>query len=154
MPILPFRGRPSVVLSQQENPVGGKTARRELLRFAAAGILGLAVDVAVLYLAMAIGMDRFSGRGLSFLAAVWTTWQFNRRFTFTRRDQLSAWKEWWRYLSAMLAGGAVNYAVYSVIVIMQPGLPLLPMIAVAAGSLAGMSVNFIGAKYFVFRSAS
>ena len=125
----------------------------EVVRFVIAGILGLAVDVAVLYGAMALGMGWFFGRALSFLSAVWTTWQFNRRFTFAPREQLSAWQEWWRYLSAMLLGGAVNYAAYSALVIARPGLPLLPMIAVVAGSLSGMVVNFVSAKYFVFRGS-
>jgi len=126
----------------------------ELVRFAAAGILGLAVDVAVLYGTMALGMGWLSGRAISFLAAVWATWQFNRRFTFAPGERLSVWEEWWRYLSAMLVGGVVNYAAYSTVMIALPGVPLLPMLAVAIGSLAGMAVNFLSAKYFVFRSPS
>lgn len=126
----------------------------ELMRFVAAGILGLIVDVAVLYGAMTLGMGWFSGRAVSFLAAVWCTWQFNRRFTFAPNERLSVWEEWWRYLSAMLVGGVVNYAAYSAVVIALPGLPFLPMVAVAAGSLAGMTVNFVSAKWFVFRNPS
>ncbi len=33
----------------------------------------------------------------------------------------------------------------------RPAGPLAPMIAVAIGSIAGMSVNFISSKLFVFR---
>lgn len=142
------------MLDQQESPARGRALGGQLLRFGAGGVLGLAVDVAVLYGAMALGMGWFLGRGLSFLAAVWVTWQFNRRLTFSRRERMSTWEEWWRYLSAMLLGGAVNYAAYSVIMVAQPRWPLLPMIAVAAGSLAGMLVNFVSAKYFVFRRSS
>lgn len=124
------------------------------MRFAAAGILGLVVDVAVLYGAIALGLGWFSGRAISFLAAVWSTWQFNRRFTFARSEQLGIWEEWWRYLSAMLVGGVVNYAAYSAVVLALPGVPLLPMVAVAIGSLSGLAVNFVSAKYFVFRNPS
>lgn len=138
---------------KQDGRKRGGIVGSELLRFAAAGILGLGVDIAVLYGAMALGMGWFSGRGVSFLAAVWATWQFNRHFTFAPAHGLSPWQEWWRYLSAMLLGGAVNYAAYSGVVIALSGLPLLPMIAVAAGSLSGMLVNFLSAKYFVFRSS-
>lgn len=124
-----------------------------MLRFVAAGLLGLAVDIAVLYLAMALGLGWFAGRVLSFLCAVWTTWQCNRRFTFAAPQARSAWHEWCLYLSAMLFGGLVNYAAYSLVVVALPGLPLLPVAAVAAGALAGMVVNFIAAKYLVFRDA-
>ena len=126
-------------------------ARRELLLFIAAGLLGLLVDVGVLYGALALGSGWFAGRALSFLCAVWVTWQFNRRFTFTQRAGMSTWEEWWRYLSAMLLGGVVNYSAYSLVVLTLPYHPWLPLAAVSAGSLAGLSVNFLSAKYFVFR---
>lgn len=125
-------------------------ARVELARFAIAGVLGLLADVALLYLALALGFGPFAGRALSFLGAVFVTWQFNRRYTFNSRPGVSAWREWWSYLGAMLLGGAVNYGVYSAFILLFRDLPLLPMIAVGAGSLAGMTVNFINAKYFVF----
>jgi putative flippase GtrA len=125
-------------------------AGHELSRFVVAGVLGLLVDVGVLYGALALGLGWFAGRALSFLCAVWFTWRFNRRFTFTPRAGMSVWQEWWRYLSAMLVGGAVNYGIYSVIVLALPRLTLLPLAAVGAGSLAGMTVNFLSAKYFVF----
>jgi putative flippase GtrA len=125
-------------------------ARDELARFAAAGVLGLVADVAILYLALALGTGPFAGRALSFLGAVAVTWQFNRRYTFSSRPGVSAWREWWSYLGAMLLGGAVNYGVYSALILLFRDVPLLPLIAVAAGSLSGMAVNFVNAKYFVF----
>ena len=124
--------------------------RGELLRFLGAGLLGLLADVGVLYCALALGSGWFAGRALSFLCAVWVTWQFNRRFTFTPREAMPAWEEWWRYLSAMLLGGVVNYGAYTLVVLTLPYHPWLPLAAVSAGSLAGLSVNFLSAKYFVF----
>lgn len=129
----------------------GRRLRDEMLRFAVAGLLGLVVDVTILYGASMLGMGWFAGRALSFTCAVWTTWQFNRHFTFAPGVQAqSAWRQWWLYVSAMLGGGAINYATYSLVMLGAPPVPLLPMAAVAAGSLAGMSVNFLIAKYFVF----
>lgn len=124
--------------------------RRQLLFFAGAGIAGLMVDTGVLYLALDAGLGYFAGRAVSFLCAVWVTWQLNRRLTFSPRPGESVWQEWWRYLAAMSGGGAVNYTAYSLIVIALEGRPLLPLFAVAAGSLAGMTVNFITAKWWVF----
>ena len=128
--------------------------RREIGRFALAGVAGLAVDVLVLYLALGSGLGYYAGRAVSFLAAVWVTWQINRRYTFVPADAAttgSLWIEWWRYLFAMLGGGAVNYAAYSAVVLFAPHARLLPLWSVCVGSLAGMTVNFISAKYLVFK---
>lgn len=126
-------------------------ARSQMVRFAVAGVAGLVADVVVLYVMLALGMGLFGGRAISFLSAVWVTFRLNRRYTFGSHPDQSVWGEWWRYLGAMIAGGAVNYAAYSAVVVLFPNLPFLPMVAVAAGSLAGMSVNFASAKFLVFR---
>jgi putative flippase GtrA len=127
--------------------------RREIARFAGAGVAGLLVDVAVLYLALALGSGYYGGRLLSFLAAVFVTWRINRRLTFSAGAASAGaqWSEWWRYLAAMLGGGIVNLAVYSGAIALGPRAALWPLLAVACGSLAGMSVNFAGAKLFVFK---
>jgi putative flippase GtrA len=124
--------------------------RVQLLRFAVAGVAGLVVDVVVLYAALALGCNFYAGRVLSFLAAVYATWRINRRYTFQPGGG-SLWGEWWRYLSAMLAGGAVNYLASAAVVALAPPWPLTPALAVAAGSVAGMGLNFISAKWLVFR---
>jgi len=131
------------------NAVATSALRGQMARFALVGIAGLLVDLLVLYLAMAAGAGWYGGRALSFLCAVAVTWQINRRFTF-RADSVSLWREWWRYLLAMSGGGALNYATYSLLVYLAPGLPALGLVGVCAGSLAGMGANFIGARYFVF----
>ena len=124
-----------------------------MARFALAGVAGLLVDMAVLYLALRAGLDPYSGRLLSFLAAVFATWQLNRRYTFAAgaTPAGSLWRQWWAYLAAMAAGGALNYAVYSLLIAVGPKRHLFPLVAVACGSLAGMTLNFFSAKLLVFR---
>ncbi|MFM0528072.1 GtrA family protein [Paraburkholderia strydomiana] len=128
--------------------------KRELLRFAVAGLIGLLVDAGVLYGMLALGAGYFAGRAVSFVAAVWATWQINRRFTFVRGTNKSPWVEWWHYLFAMLGGGIINYAGYTAAVLLLPRHALLPLIAVGIGSLAGMTVNFVSAKLWVFKPRS
>ena len=122
----------------------------QFLRFAVAGVAGLVTDIAVLYLALALGGGFYAGRVLSFLAAVWVTWRLNRRYTFQAAGG-GAWSEWWRYLSAMLGGGAINYLASGAAVLLLPPWPLTPALAVAIGSVAGMGVNFFSAKLLVFK---
>lgn len=127
--------------------------KREMIRFAIAGVVGFAVDAGILYLMLALGAGYFVGRCVSFLAAVWVTWRINRHFTFSPRFGQSQWQEWWQYLLAMLAGGAVNYAAYSIAILLLPSTSLLPIYAVAVGSIAGMAINFFSAKLWIFRKS-
>jgi putative flippase GtrA len=127
-------------------------ACNEILRFGFVGVVGLLTDVAVLYLALGLGLGAHAGRVASFLAAVFVTWQLNRRYVFHAAvPAMTPWREWWTYLATMMGGGTFNYAAYSALIAFGPRGPLLPMLAVAAGGLAGMTVNFLSAKFVVFR---
>jgi putative flippase GtrA len=125
--------------------------RAQILRFALAGVVGFIVDAGILWLALRLGFGYLAGRAVSFLAAVWATWQLNRRFTFAGSPTGSPWREWWRYLAAMSAGGCVNYVTYCAVVLSLPRSAFLPYLGVAAGSLAGLAVNFASARWWVFR---
>jgi len=127
------------------------TPFRQFFRFAIAGALGFVTDAGVLYGALKLGAGPYEGRLLSFLCAVYITWQFNRRFTFLGGKPRSAWREWCEYLGAMAFGGACNYAAYAAAITYIPLGKATPIVAVAIGSVAGMFVNFISAKKFVFR---
>jgi putative flippase GtrA len=123
------------------------------LRFAIVGTLGFAVDAGVLALALHSGLAGFhAGRCLSFLAAASFTWALNRRFTFADRaaSRGSRGTQWARYVAAMSAGAAVNYAVYALVLAWAGYTALIAPFAVAAGSIAGLGVNFSAARWFVF----
>lgn len=126
------------------------STRRQFLRFAIAGVIGFVVDAAVLYALHALGSGYYLGRVFSFLAAAFTTWQINRRYTFAAQAGGDSLREWLRYLLAMLGGGLINYGVYALIVYTAPEEPWVPLLAVAAGSIAGLAANFLSAKLWVF----
>lgn len=124
---------------------------RQFGSFVAIGAIGFVVDVVVLYGALALGAGPLLGRVFSFLAAASCTWLFNRRYTFTATA--SPWREWSRYLGAMLAGMVVNFACYSLVLFLMPGAAWwYPALAVVCGSAAGLLVNFANAKLFVYKS--
>ncbi|KXU90949.1 hypothetical protein CI15_03325 [Paraburkholderia monticola] len=139
--------------------------RRQLIRFTLVGVAGFVVDTSVLYLALHAGAGYYIGRIMSFLAAVFATWQLNRRFTFGAANSASAsgshptessqsgniMREGGKYLVAMCGGGAVNYAMYCLCVALLPHFAMLPLVAVAAGSLAGLALNFVLARRWVYR---
>ena len=124
---------------------------QDYIFFGVVGAIGFLVDVAVLYLLIgSIGL--FYGRAVSFLAAVVVTWLLNRKLTFRHRNsRLESGREFTVYLTLMLIGGLVNYAVYAGLVVTIPPIIAHPFIAVAAGSLAGMLINFVTSRFFLFR---
>lgn len=56
---------------------------RELLRFSMVGAIGFAVDGGVLMTLVLGGVDALIARLVSFPAAVFVTWWFNRHWTFS-----------------------------------------------------------------------
>lgn len=126
-------------------------AGREFLAFAVVGAAGFVVDVAVLYLAAPL-LGWYGARVLSFLAAATATWALNRRYTFSgRRSDVSVLREYLGYLVTMLGGAVVNYGAYVLVLHWLEG-PWVPALGVAAGSCAGLAVNFLAARHLVFKS--
>jgi putative flippase GtrA len=129
--------------------------RIQFARFAVIGTAAFVVDSLVLYGAFALGFGLYSGRALSYLAAATFTWYGNRRITFTTtraHGVRAATREWAKFLAANLVGGAVNYATYAALVNMSPLVRSYPVLGVAAGSIAGLGVNFMLSKFVVFRA--
>lgn len=125
---------------------------RQFAWFCVSGVLAFAVDAGVLQLLVSFaGLDRYSARVLSFLCAVTVTWAFNRRITFTHGSGLPWPREWLLYVGTQLGGAGLNYAVYAALVFFVPLVHAWPVLGVAAGSVAGLALNFVSAKRLVFR---
>jgi putative flippase GtrA len=127
---------------------------RQFAWFCVSGTLAFAVDAGVLQLLLSFaGLDPYSARVLSFLCAVTTTWLFNRHITFPHGSGLAWPREWLLYVSTQLGGAGLNYAVYAALVFFVPLVRDWPVLGVAAGSAAGLVLNFLSAKRLVFRGA-
>ena len=122
----------------------------QFLRFGVVGGAGFLVDAGVLLAALGLGLDKYSGRALSYLAAVTTTFALNRAWTFReRRAGPGVAAQWARFAALNLVGFAANYGTYAALVAFTATHPVL---AVAAGSLAGMGFNFALSRRYVFRA--
>lgn len=127
---------------------------RRFALFCVAGGLAFFVDAGVLHvLASVLDIDPYLARLFSFLAAVTATWLFNRWITFAAmRSTERHWTgEWLRYMLSQLGGFSVNYSVYALLVWSLPVVRQWPVLGVAAGSAAGLVVNYILAWRLVFR---
>lgn len=122
------------------------------LRFCVAGVVGLGVDIAVLYV-LAPLLGWYLARAGSFWAAASVTWWLNRRFTFSLhplQPRKPVWLEYFQYLASMLVGGSVNYLLYASVVYGVHS-AFAPILGVALGSIAGLIFNYLIARHLVFR---
>jgi putative flippase GtrA len=133
--------------------VGGDCAPvvRQVCWFGVVGIGGFVVDAAVLSAIQAMCGDwLYSGQVVAYLVAATATWQMNRNFTFADRRGAGWLREWARYLLVNAWGGGINYAVYAGLISATALCDRYPVLAVAAGSIAGLGVNFTASRSLVF----
>lgn len=125
---------------------------REGTGFAVVGTLGFIVDAGVVTLLATAGTGPWLARLGSFAAAVSATWWLNRRFTFRHRTarHQSQRKSFGYYVTACLMGGALNLGTYALLISRFELFAEYLILAVAAGSLAGMGANFLMARYWIF----
>lgn len=125
----------------------------QFAKFGAVGVVGLLVDTAVLYAGLGLGLAFFAARLPSFLVAATATWALNRAFTFRGAADEPLHRQWARFVAANAFGGVVNYAVSVGLEANVAVVEAHPILAVAAGSLAGMVFNFAASKRLVFKGA-
>jgi putative flippase GtrA len=87
---------------------------------------------------------------IAFPTAATTAWWLNRRYTFGASD-MSMSREWIRYMYANSIGWFLNNATYCVVVAHLQLAQSNPCLAVAAGSIAGLTANFALSHHLVFK---
>jgi putative flippase GtrA len=122
----------------------------QFLRFGVVGLVGLAIDTATVYaLRYRLGLI---GAGLvAYVVAVTVNWVLNRWWTFRGQGSGPAHLQWGRFFIANLAGFVLNRGTYLILVTFVAAAADQPVIATAAGSIAGMFVNFNLSRRLVFR---
>lgn len=124
----------------------------EMFRFGVVGTVGFVVDSAVLLFAIhVLGLGPYGGRVISYIVAASTTFALNRAWTFGSRPRSATpVRQWALFLLLNLVGFACNYGAYAALVTWVPLVTRNPVLGVAAGSLAGMTGNFLLSRRFVF----
>ena len=144
-----------VLAAQLAGVIGPARSRTllQFLRFGVVGTIGFVVDTAVLYAGLVLGLGLYSGRAVSYLAAATTTWALNRAWTFRGQGEGPALRQWLVFVAVNLVGFACNYGTYAALVGGVAFVAQHPVLGVAAGSLAGMTGNFLLSRRFVFGGA-
>ena len=125
---------------------------RQFMSFAAIGVGGFVVDSGVLLLLLHFAhWDRYSSRLVSFLCAASFTWAANRLYTFKHARKHPLGSQWLRFVLVNGVGGLVNLGVYAWLVSEFVIAHRFPVLAVGAGSIAGLAFNFSLSRAYVFR---
>jgi putative flippase GtrA len=120
------------------------------LRFGLVGVLGFVVDAGVMQALVSLaGWGPVQARAISIPVAVFATWALNRTITFRDRDA-PAMRSLARYIAVSAAGAAVNFVVYTGLVLSSHAMAATPMAALAIASIVALVVNFLGSKHFAF----
>ena len=64
-------------------------------------------------------------------------------------DDMNATEHW---IAGIAVGAAVNFIVYTALVLAFAAMAAHPMAALAVGSVAAMLVNYLGSRHFAFRA--
>ncbi|MGD0104983.1 MAG: GtrA family protein [Rhodopila sp.] len=122
----------------------------QFTRFAVVGLIGLVTDTATVYgLRRAFGLY---GAGLvAYVFAATGNWVLNRLWTFRGQGSGPAHRQWGKFMITNLAGFVLNRGTYMLLVTFVAAAADQPVIATAAGSVAGMFVNFSLSRRLVFR---
>ena len=123
---------------------------REFARFGAVGLLGLIVDTATVY-ATRHSLGLYGAGIVAYFTSATFNWVLNRIFTFRGRGSGPVHRQWAMFLVTNLLGFVLNRSTYAALVTFVPIAAEQPVIATAAGSVAGMFVNFNLSRRLVFR---
>ncbi len=129
------------------------TPTRTLLAgFLSVGALGFLLDVSVFQTLFIFGYGAIAARIVSAGAAITLAWYRSRRHVFRTAQTSRSGPEYARYLLVQTAGLAVNFGVFLALLSGVQVLREVPVIALCGGALVAITFNFLGARYWAFRT--
>ena len=123
---------------------------REFMWFCTVGLLGFTLDNACVYgLRATIGL--YWAGVIAYVTAATANWAANRAWTYRHRQHGAIARQWALFLAVNLVGFTLNRGVYFLLVTFSALAADQPVIAIFAGTLAGMFLNFYFSRSLVFR---
>lgn len=122
----------------------------EILRFGVVGTAGFLADAGVLSLLLYWSMPPSWARLISFPIALSVTWLANRHWTFSEGRSRRPVQQYIRYATIQIAGASLNLAIYFSLIAMGGLFKTYPVLALAAGSVSAMFVNYYLSRRLAF----
>lgn len=124
---------------------------RRFITFALAGVATFVVDAALVQAGLALGFGMVAARAASLFLAMNFSFALNRAVTFAQFRGTPIGRQWAMFMAANSIGAAINYLVSVALGTGQGWFAGAPVLAVAAGSLAGLGFNFTASRLTAFR---
>lgn len=122
----------------------------DFLRFGIVGGLGFCWDTGTVY-ALRHFVGLYAAGAAGFLVAASANWALNRIWTFKDRKHEAARRQWSKFLAANGVGFVINRGVFFILVSISIVCRHHPVLAIFAGTMAGLTFNYFLSKRFVFR---
>jgi putative flippase GtrA len=122
----------------------------QFMKFGAVGTVGFLTDTAIVY-ALRGALGLYAAGMVSYVLAASGNWALNRVWTFRGQGSGPAHRQWAKFIVANSLGLVLNRGTYAALIATVPLCVKAPVLAVAAGSVAGMIVNFTLSRRMVFR---
>jgi len=124
----------------------------EFIKFSLIGFLGMCVDLSFIYIAKDIWLLPFYiARAVGFVFALTSNFLLNRRFTFANAREGSLAKQYISFFVICILGFFVNWLISVYLYYNLPFFYSHYLIASFLGVLGGLTVNFTGSKFIVFK---
>lgn len=122
----------------------------QFVMFGLVGAVGFLFDTATVY-ALRHPLGLYGAGAVAYVVAASVNWLLNRLWTFRGLSSGRVYQQWARFLAANLGGFTLNRGTYAALVTFVPICIAQPVLALAAGTLVGMFLNFGLSRAIVFR---
>jgi putative flippase GtrA len=119
------------------------------IRFGFVGVTGFFWDAGTFYLLRPCVGPYVAGT-CSFLVAATANWIVNRLWTFRHHNHAAAHVQWAKFLTANAVGFVVNRGILFILISKSELFYSQPILAIVAGSVAGLAFNYFLSKRYVF----
>lgn len=124
----------------------------EIVQFAMVGSSGLVIDISVfLFLEIAMGINHYLARGMSFFCAASSNWLLNRLFTFSYRQKTSKLPQWTKFTISSLTSFSINFGSYVLLTKFLPFFSQHYLLALLTGVALGFGANFMLSHWLIFK---
>lgn len=137
-------------LLQRHATPGRIALLRQFLTFGVVGVICFVVDTATVY-ALRDALGLYVAGLVSYVTAASVGWALNRVWTFRAVGPQPRLQQWSRFVVANAVGLVLNRGVYFALITWSQTCMQHPVLALAAGAVAGMFVNFALNRRLVFR---